>query len=214
MAYTLLEDSLIGSIIIWMLLLVLQWICVKRFSHMKLKGIITKRSVEKWPSYDLVYEWEDIFKERLYLKFYNHILHSNKYYLAFHAKFPKCISRFFVKKACLQFEMLAHDENLDRTGVNRYSIIPYIIDCYTKKTEQIKRLEHNYSSNCVVLVSSREVYDSLIDNGCKLPIHHLALSLPDQYAISKSTFFEKDYDAIFVGRKNPILKDSLQLQAF
>lgn len=180
---------------------------------MKLIGIITKRKTEKWPSYDLVYEWEDIFKERLYLKFYNHILHSNKYSLAFHAKFPKRISRLFVNKAFLQFEMLAHDYNLDRTGINRYSIVPWIIDSYTDTTERIKRLEHNYSSNCVVLISSREVYDRLVENGCNLPIRHLALSLPDQYAISRNPLCEKDYDAVFVGRKNPVFREYLDRYA-
>ena len=177
---------------------------------MKLKSIITKRKTEKWPSYDLVYEWEDIIKEILGLYFTDYQQEVNRFLLAFNAKCPKWISKLFLKKAYLQFEMCAHDENIDRTPINRYDIIPWIIDCYTDSPEKIERLEHNYSRNVAVLVSSKEVYDYLVGKGCQLPLSHLALSLSDRYAISPSTIFEKDTDAIFVGRKNPVLSEYLK----
>lgn len=177
---------------------------------MKLGCIITKRKTEKWPSYDLVYEWEDVIKEVLGLCFTDYKNITNKYLLAFYAKCPKWISRLFLTMVNLQFEMCAHDENLDRKAINRYNIIPWIIDCYTSTSEKILRLEHNYSSNATVLISSKEVYDYLIDNDCQLPIHHLALSLPDRYALFPSSSFSKDVDVIVCGRKNPILGEYLK----
>lgn len=177
---------------------------------MKLKSIITKRKTEKWPSYDLVYEWEDVLKEKLGLHISDYRQITNKYLLTFNAKCPQWFSRLFVRKVNLCFEMCAHDENIDRTPINKYDIIPWIIDCYTNSLEKIQRLEHNYNRNAAVLISSKEVYDYLVANGCSLPIYYLALSLSDKYAVKSSTRFDKDTDAIFVGRKNPVLSNYLK----
>lgn len=66
-----------------------------------------------------------------------------------------------------------------------------------------------YGKNPIVTVSSREVYDFLINKGVELNIAHLPLSISDRYKISDTTRFVKKYDLVLMGRQNPVLEQYL-----
>ena len=87
---------------------------------------------------------------------------------------------------------------------NTNKVIPNIIDFYLKE-EQLKSLELMYGKNPIVTVSSREVYDFLINKGVELNIAHLPLSISDRYKISDTTRFVKKYDLVLMGETKPCL---------
>lgn len=173
-----------------------------------LEKIITVRSKESWPSWDLVYEWEDVFARQMNLRFQDSSF-SNRYVRYLYSYCPKWIQSLLFYRFSLQFELVANHENTKWLEINKYNIIPWLVDCYARTSEQIKRLERNYSKNKYVLISSREVYDHLKNAHCRLPISHIPLSLPDKYKITPVTKFEKEYDVVLMGRQNPVLGEYL-----
>lgn len=118
---------------------------------MVLETILTKRAYETWPSWDLVYEWEDLIAERMKLPMTDdmHMLH-NKYVRVL----PLLSHVLGTRKNAFIFEMAPERFH----SYNRKNVIPCIIDFYpTEKT--MHEFERNYKRNPVVCISSKEVYD-------------------------------------------------------
>lgn len=166
---------------------------------MKLEQIISSRNYNMWPSWDLVYEWENIISERLGLSFHYEKKVMNNRYLK---RIPFLLQLFQTALPAFRFDMTP---NLHSQVNNRTNIIPCIVDFYLKE-KQLKNFYNCYKKNKVVLVSNREVYDYLKSINCPLNIQHLALSISDIYRIDSTTRFEKKYDLVMMGRQNPILK--------
>lgn len=167
---------------------------------MQLQKIFTTRNFETWPSWDLVFEWEDIYKERLNIPF--------KWFNFFFIKLGDRIlflNKIFIKENMLVHEMGARSKN---HFFNNKKVIPLIID-YHIDDKAINSFEKAYSKNPVVLISSSEVYKYLIEKKCKLKIDHLPLSISDKYKISQHTLFNKEYDLVLMGRQNPVLEKYL-----
>lgn len=151
--------------------------------------------------WDIVYEWENVLSENLGLPF---IYSKKMQYSKIAAKFSGLFSLLMTNKNALQFEMIPSYHRVS----NKRNIIPWIIDFYP--TEDIlPAFVRNYDKSVAVLVSSRQVWQWLIDMKCPLNIQHLALSLSDKYHINKDTRFEKQYNLIVTGRKNPVLMNFL-----
>lgn len=165
---------------------------------MKPYQIISNRSFEDWPSFQLVYQWEDIFSRELNIpiknlpKIYNYSKITRLLY-----PFADIIFR----KPTLQFQISALSF---KTVFNSRNIIPYIIDFWIPK-ERICYFDRAYSRCPIVFISSKEVFDFLKENGSRINIAHLPLSIPDE-TIPKSLGFEKKYDVAMLGRTNPVLK--------
>ncbi len=171
---------------------------------MKIESILTKRSFEHWPSYDLVYEWEDILAKKLGCPLVN----ENKIlYKSFLKKLSFIPNLFQPRKISFKFEM---NPILKHRIDNRKNFVPCIIDYYLHD-DRLPDLISSYSRNSVVCISSKEVYDHLLEKGVKekLNIEHLALSISDKYRITEESVFEKKYDLVLMGRQNPVLKDFL-----
>lgn len=169
---------------------------------MKLDTILTKRNYETWPSWDLVYEWEDQIAEELKLPLTNdrRYLH-NKYVRVW----PLVSHLLGTSKNAFIFDM-----NPERFhSYNRRNIVPCIIDFYPTEV-QMHVFERDYKRNPVVCISSKEVYDWLKGNHCKLNLAHLALSISDKYAITPQTKFDKPYDLIVMGMPNKVLNNYLE----
>lgn len=163
---------------------------------MKIKQIITQRATEKWPSFDLVYEWEDILSHELEVPMYNY--RHNRYYRRLKDLFDAIYNPIFA------FEM---NVNTWRTKKEYY--IPCIID-FTIAQHCLNDFYEKYAPCPIVLVSSREVYEFLKKLNCPLKLEHWALSLPDNYKIMDNTQFKKEYDLVLMGRQNPVLENYLQ----
>ena len=171
---------------------------------MKLDSILTKRSFEHWPSYDLVYEWEDVLKEcfTCLLEDERKILY-NKYF----KRIPLLPQLVQTSKLAFKFEI---SPVVKYRADNKFNIIPCIIDYYLTD-KHLSDFISSYIRNKIICISSKEVYDYLVEKGVnrKLNLVHLPLSISDKYKITKNTRFEKKYDLVLMGRQNPILKGFL-----
>lgn len=166
---------------------------------MKLESIITTRNYNAWPSWDLVYEWENMISNKLGLPFYYEKEVMNNRYLK---RIPFLLQLFQTPQTAFRFDMTP---NLHSQVNNRANIIPCIVDFFLRE-KQLKNFCNCYNKNKIVFVSSREVYDYLKSVNCPLNIQHLALSISDIYRIDATTRFEKNYDLVLMGRQNPVLK--------
>lgn len=171
-----------------------------------IKSIISSRAFKQWPSYDLIYEWEDAIsttmgipvispsKANWYLKrFFNFVSH----------KIPS-LKRD--KKYSLQFIMSAPARYSGQFGKND---IPVIVDYFIDKSNTYKFLEITKNTS-LVLITSREVYEHLIANGGDATrIKHWGLSLPDKYIPAIDQWEGEKYDIVLLGRLSPKFKEYL-----
>ena len=179
---------------------------------MILKQIATIRKYEHWPSFDLVYEWEDILCKELGLKLY---------YQSQYCKNHKVLSIPFSDRLLCPFnntfiyEMSPVGLNEKKRCFNHSNIIPCIIDFFLDDND-LERFVARYYKNPIVCVSSMEVYDFIANKptiASALNIRHLPLSISDKYAIHKDTKINKEYDMILVGRQNPVLNEFVKIYA-
>ncbi len=184
---------------------------------MKLKNIYTDRYFQDWPSWDLVYEWEDIFKDRLSLnlidsgntfivtKFIDRALSSlsRRLHLPDH-KLLIVADRIIRKPKSLYFEMFP--QGSFRFAASR-NTIPIIIDFW--KTQDLELFYNTYRNCKLILISSKEVYDYLKENNCRLNIAHFPLSISDKYQIDTAVAIDKKYDIVAAGRTSPVLYNYL-----
>lgn len=175
---------------------------------MEIKRILSRRWFADRHSYDLVYEWEDNLMEFLEVPMsYSPAFEvssstSSLYRLAF--KVLDLVAYPFVtRQPALSFEMNASF----RKGIamNRSNIVPWVIDFYIRKESELQEFYKRFSKHPIVLISSREAYDYLIEKGCPLNIAHLALSVSDSLRLDDDSEFDKKYDVALVGRQNPVL---------
>lgn len=174
---------------------------------MTIDQVNTKRDFDKSFYYEIVYEWEDVIAKNLHLQLYNE---NPLLYNRIFKRLPLVITNLAnTKKNSFVFDMwpmLLHGVN------NRKNIIPNIIDFYVLPNE-LPVFYKNYSHNPIVLISSRQAYAYLQKYHAEQHIHfgHLALSLPDKYAITPKTHFRKKYDLVLTGRNNdPVLNKFLE----
>ena len=146
-------------------------------------AVLTKRIKVTDPWWDIVYEWENVMADSLKLHFDAPELCRYR-------------SAAMADSLAFMFQMRATQWG----EYNRANIAPCIIDFYLRGSEQLDQFYREFSNNPFVFVSSREVYEYLEASGCPLNIKHLALSLPDKYAITEATRFEKTIDLITLGR--------------
>ena len=167
--------------------------------------IETLRRIHTWPSYHLIYEWEDqLQKEMINSCFFYHSFYSNKIIRAHEILQLNGVA--LDKNLHLFFEMLAEKK---KNIFNRSNLIPIVIDFFLSRKE-LMSFEKAHSHNPLVLITSLEAYEWLKKNECKLNIRHWPLSLPDKYRISPNTFHNKKYDFVLVGRQNSVLKSYLE----
>lgn len=167
---------------------------------MQIRTIFTPRKVLLEPGNDLVYEWEDIFAEKLGVPFsYDVLLRNNRWT----KHLPVSLGFLTTDEPALAIEMVTYRHN----GLNKRNIIPWIVDFYLRTPAQLKKFYKTFSRNPLVLISSREAYEFLKEQGCPLDIRHLPLSLPDKYRITPDTEWEKKYDVVLFGRQNAVMKE-------
>lgn len=169
---------------------------------MKIEWVATLRDFVKKPNYDLIYEWEDIIAKKLNVQF-----------VKMNPKFTRLLNIICWfnlckhKKVTFGFELSAYTKP---RYLNNKNFIPCIIDFFVSPHE-IKSFEKAYCNNPVVFISSKEAFDYLVENGCKLNIKHLPLSLSDIYKIDNSLEnTKKEYDLVLMGRQNTVLESFLK----
>lgn len=166
--------------------------------------IRTERKYEHWPSYDLIYEWEDVIKNYGAKFFYplEFVCGGKKIVYNISKLLHYNIENLRIRKnKCFAFDMLARTK---WSPLNSKKISLCIVDFFLKK-ENLHDFYEAYKNNSFLFISSREVYDFLMNNQPEREIFYLPLSIPDKYKITKYTKFDKKYDLALVGRQNKML---------
>lgn len=173
---------------------------------MKIVNILTKRLFQKDTAFQLIFEWEDMFKEKLGAR-----LRLDPEIGRLALKLGRLYSMLPLgsRKNSLVFEM--NPVNRRTNHNNRPNVIPILIDFYLYTNEELDQFYKMYNKNKLVLISSLEVFDYLKSVNCPLNIAHLALSITDNLRISADSRFKKDLDFALIGRQNPILEEWLEM---
>lgn len=172
-----------------------------------MRKILTVRNIQDWPSWDLVYEWEDVLSKELKIPL---LLENTKFTNKYVRKITGIYALRRIGCKIFAFEMGPEISPGFRNSRNYKSYYPCIIDFFLTKNE-IVAFEKQYENNRVVFISSKEAYDFLKKEKCRLNICHLPLSISDKYKISSETYFEKKYDLVLMGRQNPVLSRYLTM---
>ena len=176
---------------------------------MKQLRIKTNRKITNWPSWDLVYEWEDYFVKSLNTS-YRYDSNMERYFNKFarltnwniFSLFPNNYYEF-------QWDMSVR---LTNSSYNRPNLIPGIIDFHLSK-DRLADFFSAYRHNPFILISSLEAFTFLKENNFPKKIYHFPLSLPNAYQITPTTHYEKKYDLVLAGRQNPVLDEYLKKYA-
>lgn len=174
---------------------------------MEIKAIRSLRAFETWPSYHLIYEWEDIISKELKLK----IIYESKLHQFLNRVVRKLGINFLFwmrmnKSVQLYFDMTAKTKS---DSYNRSNIAPVIVDFFITN-DNLKLFIQAYDKTPFLLISSAEVMHFLKENHFPLKYYHYPLSISDKYKITIKTNFNKKWDLVLLGRQNPFLEKCLQ----
>lgn len=167
----------------------------------KLTKIISQRAYAKYPSFKIVYEWEDILAKDLNIS----IKKEGDFKFKFFRRFEKYgLADFyhsFIPKNNLKLRFVMEAKAEKRCILNR-NTIPVIIDFWLEENN-LQAFYEAYKHCPLVLVTSAEVVEFLKNNDCPLPIEHWPLSYPDIYKLDVNKIKDKKYDFCIFGRPNP-----------
>jgi len=171
--------------------------------------ISTERKVNTWPSWDLVYEWEDVLREALHTEFFyprRLVLGGKDIGRKLYELTNFNINSIFQRgRKCFAYEMKATKK---KSLLNLKGMTICIIDFFLRESE-LAAFFNAYKNTDAIYVSSREVYEFLKKNGYGNAVGHMPLTISDKYKITPNTTFNKEFDIALVGRQNPVLKEFL-----
>jgi hypothetical protein len=193
---------------------------LKTHQRLTVGGIYTDRYVPGYDqaSYHLVYEWEDQISATAGLP----VLDSREPRRLYESpvartllKVPGVFEAFHAVDTLVQhptkslyFVMSPQQKTSFSTRAN---VIPMIVDFW--KTVDLPWFYRTYGNAERILISSREAFNFLKERRCPLNLHHFPLSLPDKYAATPETRFEKRYDIVLAGRPNATLLEFMRRYA-
>ena len=163
--------------------------------------ILSERNYQKWPSWAVVYEWEDIFSKELQC---NIECIGNSFYKRavniLNGLF--CKKGFFVKKyeygdGIKRLIFVMEADKYYRLPMK--NVIPVFLDFPVCMIDTIIR---STSQLPVFFVTCKDIYDLILDRGIT-NVEYIPLSVPDIYV--DDSFPEKTIDVIQFGRKDPVL---------
>ena len=166
-----------------------------------LTHICSQRKFAPYPSFQIVYEWEDILARSLGLRINAPGEISNIFHRRFEKNGLTGLYHALLPSSSLgvRFIMTATTEEL---CWNNRNSIPVLIDFWLEE-EDLPAFFKAYLHVPLMLVSNREVYDFLLAHNCPFPVEHWALSVPDSYLERLARPVEKKYDFCVFGRPNP-----------
>jgi len=176
---------------------------------MKITNIISERRYKTAPSFNTVFEWEDVIARDYPLNLVEESILTKKIYSLIRKLKLVNFYHFFLpnkRNKSLRFIMKALPE---KTCILNKNVIPVIIDFWLQ-TEDLDAFYNAYKNSPKVLVTSAEIVEFLKQHNCPLPIEHWPLSLPDKYKITKKESFLKEYELCFIGRPNPFFEKMLR----
>lgn len=168
----------------------------------KLTRIQSQRAYANYPSFKIVYEWEDILAKDLNIS----IKKEGDFKFKFFRRFEKYgLANFyhsFIPKNSLKLRFVMEAEAKKLCILDR-NTIPVIIDFWLEEKD-LQEFYEAYKYCPLVLVTSAEVFEFLKSNNCPLTIEHWPLSYPDIYKMDIDKVKNKKYDFCIFGRPNPL----------
>lgn len=167
----------------------------------KLTKIQSQRAYAHWPSFKIVYEWEDILAKELKITISEESNFKFKFFRRIENNGLTELYQAFIPKhdLKLRFVMQAKENKLCILDGNT---IPVIIDFWLEEKD-LSAFYSAYKHCPLVLVTSAEVVEFLKENKCPLPIEHWPLSYPDIYKMDIDAVKDKVYEFCIFGRPNP-----------
>lgn len=187
---------------------------------MKLTRILSDRKYQTWPSWHIVYEWENELSEILNLPVVDSPLQENRQKRNFLYSKLKGVDRKFLggmiddfvyealsqtPEYSLYFEM---HPVLHRSFSNHRKTIPVIVDFWSKSNVEL--FKKTYRKCPFLLITSLEVLDFLKEFYNENKLVHFPMSLPSLYWLQPNQTFHKPYDIVLAGRINPVLWNYLK----
>ncbi|MDR2087641.1 MAG: glycosyltransferase family 1 protein [Dysgonamonadaceae bacterium] len=181
---------------------------------MKFKGILSYRKHSSWPSFDLVYEWEDYLSQALHIPI-KHKSADNYRLISILIKYKLLPLYRTTKKWLLKYQgyylyFILGVSDGAAPIISRRKIIPVIVDFFVSPP-YFSQFYENYKEYDLVLISDYDAYNQLKKAKTPLNIAHFPLSLSDVYRLTPATRFEKKYKLLVAGRENPLLVNYLNL---
>jgi len=177
--------------------------------------ILSDRHYQKWPSWHIVYEWEDEISHSLNIPIIDSPVSNNSLFKRcksidnklFNGILYRYVYEIFNDKSeySIYFEMYPKSF---RDFSNRGNVIPVILDFWAKSNcEQFRSL---YGKCPYILITSLEVINYLKHNHNMNNLVHFPMSLPSFYKLSYDKIFKKRYDMVLAGRANSVLWNFLK----
>ena len=171
---------------------------------MKLK-ILSERAYQKWPSWHVVYEWEDVIAEKAGIPIVDYSNNIENKFLIFSRRLCKKINKKWIPKykfnlsseCYIMFIMNAASYHLLPTN----NIIPIFLDFPINMIENISYVTKRLP---IFFVTCKDIYNILLSNGVK-NVRYMPLSISDKYV--QGDVPKKEIDVIQFGRKNKVLHD-------
>ena len=168
---------------------------------MRIETLITNRRINRDAYMDLVYEWEDEFKQALKVPFwYERNFRGKCIVMKWLDRFPLLSFLVRTSKCAFLFEMSDYRTN---GLLNEKNYVSCVVDFYLN--ESLESFVNKHNRNRILFVTSRQAYDFLSAKNLPFGVEHLPISLPTKYKIELKTKFEKKYQLIIAGRPNQVL---------
>ena len=167
----------------------------------KLSRIISQRAYAKYPSFMIVYEWEDVLSQELSLPIVNENDIKYKFFRRFENNGLTELYHQFVPKRDLKLRFVMQART-NKQCILDCNTIPVIIDFWLEEHD-LPSFYEAYKHCPLVLVTNAEVVEFLKSSDCPLQIEHWPLSYPDIYRMDKNTRKTKEYEFCIFGRPNP-----------
>lgn len=181
---------------------------------MNISAVLTSRTFEHNPSYQLIFEWEEdlgrylgvpvvtakpLCRKVLINRFTKSLV--ARLGEASLARLNNMIEQVAAGQRApgynLVFELYVATEPNFTTSAHA---IPILVDFW--KHTDLAKFYYTYQHCNLVLVSSLEALNFLKASNCPLPIEHLGLSLSDRYRLEPEVTYHKEYDILLAGRLN------------
>ena len=181
------------------------------FIMMRMNSILTNRTFEQFPSWHIVYEWEDLFSKLLKVPLKNENITASLtkkpglfYRIINKLHFSELIRFYYTLKPSKDFVFFMFTPYKGNPLVLK-NTIPVVIDVWSK---DIDLFISTFKKNRLVYVGSLEAMNA-IKSKSDINVKYLPVSISDQYKLT--SYPDKDIDIIQYGRTNKDLKDWTEL---
>ncbi len=165
--------------------------------------VYSERGYITWPSWDAIFEWEDVFAKEWGTEVQalpNTIIDKVKrrLYRALHKAIPGYIRKYKITDKDKMGVLIV----MDAEGyymLPTKNIIPIYLDFARNMIDEIITATRNLPA---FFVASKDIYNEMKEKGCE-NVYFINQCASDQYY--SDTVPEKDIDVVQIGRKNPLL---------